>query len=601
MSKRKKQPHGNPARNQVALDAVTREFARWMNETDETFSDPSTARADFKSLVAHASQVGLHPLDPGDTEGIVDVLLDLGTDADGMLALFHDYVHFRLETAPGIAWVEAHAVLEEMLADDDGLPAVITDALADAELLDPGLRQRALAELRIVARVRDLLEWVDQGRAVTTSGSLRRADIAPVASLIGITARGVAKLPPGEYRGGAVRVDGEAQVRSMWDLPPLAAWWEALRAADLIDVTPTRVRPGSAAPLWLAAAEPPFEDATALVAVFVAQLLTGGLQLEDDVWSASIVRVTLAEAVAALDPEADAPVAGGRTRLDDLLLPRARGSLEQLADAGLVVAEAGGRFRVPELLRGTFARGVILAMSFVAEALGAFDEVAYEVDDDASPFDDPEVKAQMARLGIVHTPGMAAEMLRELAPLLAEDGIDLDNLGDTDLDAVNAALARATERRNLELATPVGERRAMAFTVHRLVTEAFAEGSFELARVVIDGIQPDPVGNLPSVAQVIGVGLGALDEWNRDPAIARTIAQAAVPEWEPTGEQAARDILRAARTGTAFDQMGALIARHRGKAVLEGSLLAVAAAVIARAAHEDLDVRDLAGRLLVDE
>ena len=63
-------------------------------------------------------------------------------------------------------------------------------------------------------------------------------------------------------------------------------------------------------------------------------------------------------------------------------------------------------------------------------------------------FDDPEVKAAMAAAGVVHKPGVAQEVLRDLAPFLAEDGIDLNDLGDTDLDGLNAALARATARYN---------------------------------------------------------------------------------------------------------------------------------------------------------
>lgn len=67
-------------------------------------------------------------------------------------------------------------------------------------------------------------------------------------------------------------------------------------------------------------------------------------------------------------------------------------------------------------------------------------------------FDDPEVKAAMAAAGVVHQPGVAQEVLRDLAPFLAEEGIDLNDLGDTSLDSVNAALARASERYNQGLA-----------------------------------------------------------------------------------------------------------------------------------------------------
>lgn len=73
-------------------------------------------------------------------------------------------------------------------------------------------------------------------------------------------------------------------------------------------------------------------------------------------------------------------------------------------------------------------------------------------------FDDPEVKAAIAAAGVVHKPGIAQEVLRDLAPFLAEEGIDLNDPGDTDLETLNAALARATARYNQSL-PPVGQPR----------------------------------------------------------------------------------------------------------------------------------------------
>ena len=74
--------------------------------------------------------------------------------------------------------------------------------------------------------------------------------------------------------------------------------------------------------------------------------------------------------------------------------------------------------------------------------------------DTQSPFDAPEFAAAMAEKGVVHRPGVAAEIMQGLAPLLAAEGIDLENPDeDVDLDTLNAALARATEQYNLELLT----------------------------------------------------------------------------------------------------------------------------------------------------
>jgi hypothetical protein len=47
-------------------------------------------------------------------------------------------------------------------------------------------------------------------------------------------------------------------------------------------------------------------------------------------------------------------------------------------------------------------------------------------------------------------------MLRELAPLLADEGIDVENIDVPDLDTLQQALDRAVERHNMTRFTPVG-------------------------------------------------------------------------------------------------------------------------------------------------
>ena len=82
---------------------------------------------------------------------------------------------------------------------------------------------------------------------------------------------------------------------------------------------------------------------------------------------------------------------------------------------------------------------------------------------------------------IVHTPGAADDLMRELAPILAEDGIDLDDPDSIpDVKTLQAALDRAVERRNMELFTPVGEARQLALTTLRLYVEAIADDQTEL-------------------------------------------------------------------------------------------------------------------------
>ncbi|HLR97815.1 MAG TPA: hypothetical protein VK053_25065 [Jiangellaceae bacterium] len=215
-----------------------------------------------------------------------------------------------------------------------------------------------------------------------------------------------------------------------------------------------------------------------------------------------------------------------------------------------------------------------------------------------NPLEDPEVRDQLAKAGITHRPGMAAEIMEELAPLLKADGFDLDDLGDVDIDQLDTAMSRATERRNLELFTPVGERHTQALAVLRQVSTSIAEDDQETARAVLHAIDPDPGENAPSVAQVIGAALGLLDAWHSDPAL-RTASEATrAPKWGKRTSAAAMDILAIAPKGRAFDTLGRLIANHGGLAVLEASALTVAATLVSRAHVQGTSASELAGALL---
>ncbi len=96
--------------------------------------------------------------------------------------------------------------------------------------------------------------------------------------------------------------------------------------------------------------------------------------------------------------------------------------------------------------------------------------------------------------------------MRELAPLLAEEGIDAGNIDVPDLAALQAALNRATERHNLARFTPVGHARDLAVATLRLVIEALADGDTTLAAAILAQVQPDsPDNTAATVASCIGV------------------------------------------------------------------------------------------------
>lgn len=222
-------------------------------------------------------------------------------------------------------------------------------------------------------------------------------------------------------------------------------------------------------------------------------------------------------------------------------------------------------------------------------------------EDMESPFEDPAVRSAFRRAGVVDKPGMADELMRELAPLLAAEGIDLNDPSTVDIATLDEAMGRAVERRNFELFVAVGETREYALTVLRMTSEALAEGSVHLVEVVIRGLEPEPEeAGKPSIAQMIGVSLGMLDTRHSDASLAGVVAGSRVPKWNSRARSAATDILSLARKGHAFDSIGTLHRNHSGLVILEGGVIAVAGTVQAWAAAENQSVRDRASAVLAE-
>ena len=610
---KKKRPSGHPAKRDLALPVLgaLRDYERWMAATGSLERpDIELSIEAMQLLFRRATRAGLSLIQPSGVDDFVDILLDSDADEGEIIEILLEldqYVHFRLDQDSDFdRWAVTHIGIEEALTDvdedavedgPDGLLGAfdieaLQHAAARTDALPEEVRRVALADLPLVAGVRPLLDWIGTSRPITSTGALRRADIEQVAAMIGINAAGTAGEPT-----WSSDPDIQRRVQSMWDLPVLAAWWEALSIADVVERTASRLRPGSVAREWLAAELPPLEAADMLAGSVLAELLVDRLEENTDIVGTTAFQRVVAALVAALDGVR--PIEPERLEgpyLDEIVDAVAASQLGRLAELGIIVDVDTEYPTVPEPIAGTVARGVLLAVSLARGIVGVEDDDFDE--DDRSPFDDPAVRAEMARLGIVHTPGMAAQLLGELAPLLAEDGIDLDNLEDTELETLNAALARATERRNMELSTPVGVQHDRAVTVLRLLSEALEGGDRAVARIVLDGIPPESDDDRPTVAQVIGVAAGVLDAVHGASAFSAGVARARIPEWDAAAQAAARDMLAAAGQAGAFGAIDTLIRRYRGKAVLEGAALAVSATVAARAAQEGAGLRETAERLV---
>ncbi len=205
----------------------------------------------------------------------------------------------------------------------------------------------------------------------------------------------------------------------------------------------------------------------------------------------------------------------------------------------------------------------------------------------------PEPAARLPR--IEHKPGMADELMHELAPLLAEEGIDLSGDDIPDMQTLQAALNRAVERRNLELFTPVGATRQIAVEALRRVVDAILAGDSRTAGQLLERVHPEsPDNTVATVSSCIGIALGILDD---------TLAHAnaptvALPAGHWNGERAATDILALARKGKAFRSLDKLLVRRGGPQVLNGSALAIAATIAAVARTDKTPPNDTVRNLI---
>lgn len=202
-----------------------------------------------------------------------------------------------------------------------------------------------------------------------------------------------------------------------------------------------------------------------------------------------------------------------------------------------------------------------------------------ENDSQLNSIDDADFWADLERQGIVRKPGMAAEMMGKLAPLLLAEGIDLDNLDESvDLDTLNHEMGKAIERYNMELFTPVGAHRQSALETLLKFVQLLAKEQIEDAFGVVGSIPIEPGKRQAAISHVIGVALGLVDEWYADPEYAQVLLQARPPKIEGVSRSAARAIMQSAQVHNASSTDSAIM-RYGDKAVLEGAMLAVVAAV----------------------
>lgn len=342
----------------------------------------------FEMLIGVAAQMQLNLEDPDDLEAFLDFVLETNDDDMAMqiVEVLHNYVDFRHRNDMfGEDWNDVAHATEQALRDFDPVPAELYEAIEASYDLPDGQRRAAYFNLNIVRAVDGLLEWIGKAHEITSSGMPKRADIETVAALIGVNAKGVAKLPPFDDRmhqtharlfdDSATSDSPDSQepqlVRSATELPMLACWWPALTSAELTERRGTRIRPGARAALWQGTAtthsgdlaEHNLETAERLATIFVAEVLTHRLANDRYGFGHRVSIGAIAMLMAAVlgeapDPDAIAAqrsVFGGGA---DLLI-------SLLVDAGLAKRSSGSIIVAPEF-RSAVGNGINFAMEFIA-------------------------------------------------------------------------------------------------------------------------------------------------------------------------------------------------------------------------------------------
>lgn len=359
-------PLGAGSDDEDLIDA----FHEWLLADPD--ADPAETELEvqfFTGLIQIARTVGLDPEDPEDIAPLAEVLADFSDhdSANAMLLLLDRYVHFQLEGDPTY-WEDAHEELMEVFADATMDPdyAAVDEAVRAAQQLPAEERAKALAATRVVKAVGPLLEWLGDSRPVTGTGNLRRKDIEPAAALLGIHARGVAKMPPPQWRDHptlwGTEPDDVVHAQSMSQVPLLGAWWSALALADVIEITPTRALPGARAESFRTT--PPSVDAAQMLAACVVseQLLH---RLENSIYDGlTVVNEAIAHLINALDPVNHEPAtAHDRPKIGRFDPPRLM-EFRALTHAGLLTVTDEG-IVIPAPLRAAVGMGVMMAMTFL--------------------------------------------------------------------------------------------------------------------------------------------------------------------------------------------------------------------------------------------
>ena len=371
-------PHSLSAvRADRAVDALTPAFVRWFEEVSpgsavaalECLEPIKAVMGRYMDTTAAADVTSLEPsgLSVAVSDEILAALDDAGAVLDATAGevrvlesttyVIHSvgaFVEFLVETGRWGGSADQLAAVMDFLdttgeADDGGGFIDVPD-IPDQEAL------AAFSGLPLIQRATALLQWIGEGKPVTATGALRLRDIEAAAACVGVAVRGGAKRSGSALPGTAGPESPLPTVRSMYEVPLLARLWNALAAAELIEIKSTKVVPSADSGVFFAGG--PSGRLDELV-FFVDQFLETAVLGWDPAqpWERMVsgMQVSLLLAAATADPPEKARILAApdnvppaERAMAGLLTGMAVGRLEELAELGLLTIDT--HFRVPPAL-----------------------------------------------------------------------------------------------------------------------------------------------------------------------------------------------------------------------------------------------------------
>ena len=357
-----------------ALDALTPAFVQWFDDgspgaasialgclktvenvlgryMDSTAAAEVTEFEQVPLAIAIAEEVAASADDSADPSavGMADV-----ENAVFVVTAVHAYVGFLSDTGRWSGSAKQLAGVMDFfddIAEDDDEPGLIdVPYIAEQEAFE------ALSGLPLIRRATALLQWIGDSRPVTATGALRLRDIEAAAACVGVAVRGGPKQTPSTPQDTAGQADDVPTVRSMYEVPLLTQIWNALEAAELIEIKSTKVVPFPDSAGFLTGSDSERLDEFSLFTMCFLEQAVLGFDPEQP-WErilAGLQTSILISAATADPPSLERVLASAQhapateKAMTELLTSMAVGRLEALAELGLLTIDT--HIRVPPAL-----------------------------------------------------------------------------------------------------------------------------------------------------------------------------------------------------------------------------------------------------------